>query len=177
MGLLHTVVILGAMVGIGLGQNCPILGPAYLEVNDPGSSRVLNAARTAFDETLTQAIASGQLGNGSSFSVQVFSTHSKRPLFERYHTAEGLTTPAGPDTLYRMASISKLVTVYTILETIGDKHWNDLVTDHVPELARARSRNAVDQTVWSEITLGALASQLSGIGRDCTLSRQLLWRY
>ena len=38
------------------------------------------------------------------------------------------------DTVYRIASISKLLTVYTLLLEIGDKYWGRAITDFIPEL-------------------------------------------
>lgn len=40
-----------------------------------------------------------------------------------------------------------------------------------PELAEANKAfvNPIVSTNWSEVTVGSLASQLSGIGRDCEL--------
>lgn len=36
-----------------------------------------------------------------------------------------------------------------------------------PELANAPYDDPLEQVNWEEVTLGALASQLSGLGRDC----------
>ncbi len=48
---------------------------------------------------------------------------------------------------------------------------DDRVTQYVPELAAA---DAVD---WGNVTLGALASHLAGIGKTCALTAALreLW--
>lgn len=166
MGSLTYIAVLAA-VGLSLGQNCPILGPAYPDVVDPGSSLVFDAARLAFDQEITQILSDDLLRNGTSFSIQVFSSYSDTPIYERYHTATGLgfNTSVGAETLYRIASVSKLMTVYTMLTELSDKHWNDPITDYVPELATPG--NTIDSTVWSEVTLGALASHMGGISRDC----------
>ncbi|KXX82206.1 Penicillin-binding protein 4 [Madurella mycetomatis] len=158
-----------AAAGLSLGQNCPILGPAYPDVVDPGSSPVLDAARLAFDQEITQLLLSDLLRNETSFSIQVFSSYSDTPIYERYHTATGLgfNKSVGAETLYRIASISKLMTVYTMLTELSDKHWNDPIADYVPELAT--SGNTVDSAVWSEVTLGSLASHMGGISRDYAL--------
>lgn len=162
----QTLVLLGALARLGFAQDCPILGPAYPEPDDYASSQVIQAAKTAFDTELNQAIASGKIANGTSFSIQVFSAKSDKPLFERYHTAAG-EKQVGAETVYRIASISKLFTIYTILAAVGEKYWNDPITRWVPELARAPRGDVVDHPVWSEITLGALASHLGGVQRDC----------
>ncbi|KAH6855461.1 beta-lactamase/transpeptidase-like protein [Chaetomium sp. MPI-CAGE-AT-0009] len=158
------------------GQNCPLLGPAYPAVTDLASSPALNVTKAAFDEALAQALSSGQFDNSTtSFSIQVFTTHDNKPLYEYYHTASSAngslsgTRKVGPGTLYRIGSISKLVTVYAILSKLSDRYWNEPVTNYVPELAAASHQligNAVNDVQWSEVTLGALASQMGGIGRD-----------
>jgi CubicO group peptidase (beta-lactamase class C family) len=48
---------------------------------------------------------------------------------------EGVAT-ADSNTIYRIASISKLLTVYTYLITAGDSSFNDLITKYVQELAQ-----------------------------------------
>jgi CubicO group peptidase (beta-lactamase class C family) len=180
MGLfLRNIFLSFTLARLSHGQNCPLLGPAYPAVTDPVSSPALNAAKAAFDEALAQALSSGQLDNSTtSFSIQVFSPQAEEPIYEYYHTPTVSTNssrsarPAqvGPGTLYRIGSISKLVTVYTILSSLSDRYWDEPVTKYVPELEaadRGPAGNAIDHVQWSEVTLGALASQMSGIGRDC----------
>lgn len=168
------------------GQNCPILGSAYPPVADSSSSPALNAAKVSFRDALTELLASGQIGNSTAFSLQVFGRDDSGddPIFEYYHT--GLATSSagngsiseirsrnatvGPRTLYRIGSISKLISVYAILAKLGGGYWNEPVTKYVSELADAADQgesDAVDHVQWSEVTLGALASHMSGIGRDC----------
>lgn len=160
MAPLQQLVLLGALAGLGLAQDCPILGPAYPELTSPG---LFGAAKTAINDEITKALASGQLDNGTFFGVQVFSRNSDKTLYERYHG------PAvGPDTLYRIASISKVVSVYTTLAELGDKYWGEPVTKYIPELAKLKVKNPIYDTDWSQVTLGALASHMGGISRDCT---------
>ncbi len=173
---LGTVFLFWALVRSSQGQNCPILGPAYPAVTDPASSSVLRQAKAASDEALTFALSSGELdANGTSFSIRVFSPHVEEPIYEYHHTASTSNNGSsrrkvGPATLYRIGSISKLVAVYAILSKLSDRYWDEPVTKYVQELAAAAADprdNAVDNVQWSEVTLGALASQMSGIGRDC----------
>jgi CubicO group peptidase (beta-lactamase class C family) len=168
MGLLQQLVLVGALAGLGLSQDCPILGPAYTEVINPGSSAVLSAAKTALDNEITQALAGGQLDKSTYFGIQVFSRNSDKTLYEKYYGPS-----VGPDTLYRIASISKVVSVYTTLLEIGDKYWSEPVTNYIPELAKLKVENPVYDIDWSEVTLGALASHMGGIARDCRLPTHL----
>jgi len=158
------------------GQNCPILGPAYPAVVNPASSPVLQQAKTACDEALALALSTGAVpgANETSFSIRIFSSHVEEPIYEYYHTAGKTQHEVGPETLYRIGSISKLVTVYAILAKLSDRYWDEPVTKYVKELAAAATTggnhgNAIDHVQWSEVTLGDLASQMSGIGRDCKL--------
>lgn len=136
MGLLQLVFL--GLAGLGLSQDCPIHGPAYPEVTDPGSSAVFAAAKTAIEDKITKGLTSGQLDNGISFAIQVFSPYSDKALYEHYYGPS-----IGPDTLFRVASISKLMTVYTTLAALGNERWNDAVTKHIPELARLKVQNPV----------------------------------
>jgi len=61
------------------------------------------------------------------------------------------------DTIYRIASVSKLFTVFSLLVQEG-LNLDDFVWQHVPELT--------DIDNFREITLRMLASHLSGIARD-----------
>ncbi|KAH7024479.1 beta-lactamase/transpeptidase-like protein [Microdochium trichocladiopsis] len=78
------------------------------------------------------------------------------------------------ETLYRIGSVTKLLTVYTVLARLGPRYWTEPVTRYIPELAAAAAANdelgggesAARRVKWSEITLGALASHMAGIARD-----------
>jgi hypothetical protein len=119
-----------------------------------------------------------------SFTVQVYSAHESRPLFEHYHTATSArnntigVNVVDEDTVFRIASCSKLWTVLLLLIETGDASFHEPVVKYIPELRKAiaeRSnetefRNEVDQVLWEEVTIGELASQMSGVGRQCLWS-------
>jgi CubicO group peptidase (beta-lactamase class C family) len=77
------------------------------------------------------------------------------------------------DTVYRLGRVSKVYTVLAFLAEARDVHWNSPITNFVPELAKLSKNgssgefDSVRQTAWDDITIGALASQVSGVGRDC----------
>jgi hypothetical protein len=115
-----------------------------------------------------------------SYSSQVFSANPGKPiLWERYHTATNLptlnssgVTEVDENTVYRLGSLTKVFTVLAYLAQDGDVHWNEPITKYVPEVAELSERskgkrNALWDVDWEDITLGALASQVSGIARDC----------
>lgn len=162
MGPIGRLFLLATICNLTLGQNCPISGPSYPEVSDPASAPAFEAAKVAIEGRIADGLASGALNDETTFSIQVFSRHSNRTLFEQYHGA-GI----GSETLYRIASISKLVSVYTMLVELGDKYWDESITEYVPELSEAKFQDPIHDVDWSEVTLGSLASHLGGIPRDC----------
>lgn len=74
------------------------------------------------------------------------------------------------DTVYRVGSISKLLLLYTFLVEAGHDYWHRPITDFIPELVEAAESCSAEADPltcpdWDEITLGALASHLAGLGR------------
>lgn len=135
--------------------------------------------RAALDE-LNAKLDSLEADNSTdtwSFSVEVFTGSSDAPLLSRHHTAKNLvelnttgTLKVDEHTVYRLGSLSKVYTILTLLIEIGDSRWNDPITKYVPELAEIAARgnrNPVTEVDWDDVTIGALASQISGIARDC----------
>jgi CubicO group peptidase (beta-lactamase class C family) len=73
------------------------------------------------------------------------------------------------DTVYRVGSLAKIFTVYTLLVEAGDIRFNSPITDSVPELAALvnnRSANASKRVALEDITIGDLASHMAGIASD-----------
>lgn len=131
---------------------------------------------------------------GTSFSASVFDLTSNEPLFDFHFEAPELKGSytrgkLTDNTIYRTGSLGKLLVMYAWMVDIGDSVFTDPITKYVvcripildlihrypkkyfplqPELAAAAQRyeNPLLQTNWSEVTIGALASQISGIGRD-----------
>lgn len=167
----HIVAIVGLIITLCGAQNCPILGPAYPAATDLASPAFI-AASIKFDEALSSNSRIDQ--DGVSFAVEVYSSHLKhtRPIHRRFNTAvaQNDSVTVGPHTLFRIHSISKVLTVYTILSKLSFKYWHEPVTKYVQELASSQLQNAVRDVDWSEVTLGSLASQISGVSRDCTVT-------
>lgn len=164
------------MAGIALAFDNPtFLGPAFPVPLNLGANEAWQSAIQAITANLTGAIAAANGGaNGNSLAVRAISVSEASPLFEFYHTAKSIS-PAGKqkvdaNTVFRIGSISKLFTVYSLLLRGGFDVFEDPVAKYVPELQEADENsniNAVQDVDWKEITVGALASQLSGILRDC----------
>jgi hypothetical protein len=159
--------------------NCPVFGaefppPRRLSEHTKWKQALANLT-VEFD-----SIDANFTGDDLSYSVQIFSTdYGSKILAERYRTAKTLlpqtegVKEVGPDTVYRIGSVSKIFTVLAFLAEVGDTHWNTPITTYIPELARYSAQSLtqpiddVRRTDWEDITIGALASQVSGIGRDC----------
>lgn len=77
------------------------------------------------------------------------------------------------DTVYRIASVSKVFTVLAVLRPKGKITLADPVTKCVPELRQLMKHedtiNDITTVDWDEVTIDALAGQLSDIGQNCTL--------
>ncbi|KAI1178453.1 putative penicillin-binding protein [Nemania sp. FL0916] len=159
------------------------LGPTYEPPTGLLTSNVISAWGSQLSANLSQTLHTGQSdfgsfeANGSSVSVTVTSTQDDehRPFFDFHYTSPFLNHTAGgtdhvtKNSVYRIGSISKLFTVYTLLVGYGWEHWDDPITRFIPELraaASSKARNPIDDPYWDKITIGDLASQLSGIGRD-----------
>lgn len=162
---------------------CPILGGDYPAPSNLSSSSTIQSAASNLTSLLNTTILTGNSTHGSvqlnntSVSISIFSTSDpvNNPFFEYHYTSPTLSNVTNgvktvdSNSIYRIGSMSKLFTVYTFLAEVGDGHWNEPVTKYVPELAAA-AKSQQDATVsvqWTDVTLGDLASQLSGIGRDC----------
>jgi CubicO group peptidase (beta-lactamase class C family) len=151
---------------------CPFLGQVY-----PAPQNLLSEPIwQSMTASLTQAISNttAQHSNVTSFAIQIIAKESTVPLFEYYHKApshlygSGNTTAVDANTIFRVASMSKMYTVYALLVETGGFSWLDEpITKYVPEL-RVSPGSAVARAQWQDITLEALASQMSGIGRACT---------
>ncbi|KAI9651805.1 MAG: hypothetical protein M1831_007587 [Alyxoria varia] len=151
---------------------CPLLGPDYPKPTQLSSCPSLPDVRDTVTSLLDKAFETKKF-KSSAIAVQAFSACSaeSKPLFEYYQAGnKALNTSAGVsqidgDTVFPVASISKLFTVYSHLVQDGDLHFNFAVTDYVPELKQL-SHQAFNGIDFEDITVGALASQLSGLTRD-----------
>ena len=105
----------------------------------------------------------------SSYSVEI--TSSKETLWSSHHTARDRnksrigTEVVNGDSVYRIASITKTFTTLGILQqhAAGNLSLDDPIENYIAELQGPQSGNIP----WKDITLRTLASQLSGIPREC----------
>lgn len=158
--------------------NCPFPGAAFPKPTNLATSPTIQAAMeklTAAFETYDKTPTNNP--NGTSWSLQIFSASSNGPIWEHYHTAQNLLDndetenfTVGPDTIYRLGSLTKIFTILTFIAEAGDSHWNDPVTMYIPELGPLAEKAQSDPVLnvdWNTVTLGNLASHMAGIVRDC----------
>ena len=105
----------------------------------------------------------------TSFSIEA--TSSKQTLWTGFHTARE-RDPVRPGTVevngssaYRIASITKTFTTLGILQQHAAGHLN---LDHSIDTYLTELRGPQSGSIpWKDITLRSLASQLSGLPREC----------
>lgn len=130
---------------------------------------VLQHAFAEINTALTIAVAAPEYA-ASSYSIEV--TSQKETLWSTHHTARerNISRPDIPevngDALYRIASITKAFTVLGILyqHDAGNLSLDATVNTYLEELGE-KSDGGIP---WKDITIRSLASQLSGIPRECT---------
>lgn len=155
-------------------NNCPLLGPVFPAPTNPIASKAIQAAADSFPDLLAEALGAGLLDNETtSFSINVFSAN--HTLFEYHFAAPGLngSLAAGVlnnQTIYRVGSMSKLWSMYTLLISAPGNLLDQPITNFVPELVNAPNENLGDGSTWEDITIRSLAAHLSGLGRDCKFS-------
>ncbi|RFU78313.1 beta-lactamase transpeptidase [Trichoderma arundinaceum] len=158
-------------------------GPSFELPTHVLSNKAIQEAVLSIRSSLNGAIRTGRSHFGrfnsstTSFSLTAVSQLESTPIIDFHHTSNFLNVSAGSrskvtsDTVYQISSVSKLFTVYSLFLNNGTNYWNRPVTDFIPELRQAshpplHKSSVVDRVQWDQTTVGALASQLSGIGRD-----------
>lgn len=164
---------------------CPLLGPFYPSFKLDTSDRVIESSLKNLTTKFDDLVRTGTGENGpintttNSFSIAVFSvndgTAQDEPFYWQYHyTApdykNGPNKPRNvtKDSIYRIGGLTEVFTVWSLLTTLGEDVLNDPVTKYLPELSNnASARASIRQIKWSDITVGQLASHMSGLPRDC----------
>lgn len=160
-------------------------GPGYPAPRDISSNSSLVAASWKnVADTLDKAINGEALGEATSillknttFSLGMFSLHdANAPSMQYHHTSSPNlnktigTKKVDSDSIYRIASISKLITTYVGMIELEENDWNTPLTKIYPAFKdfahkSAQSYNLVNDIKWDKITVGDLAAQLGGIPR------------
>ncbi|KAI0396059.1 beta-lactamase/transpeptidase-like protein [Xylariaceae sp. FL0594] len=160
---------------------CPLEGPVFPKPARLSQSAVLQSALANLTSTFRDITSRAQ---NYSFALEVFSAHDPQPLFSVLHTAPKLSSNAtgvskvDENAVFRVGSLTKIYTVYLLLISVGDKIWNEGIVKYVPELQKlAGSGNGnesmVEGIAWDQVTIGGLATQMTGIPRDYALLGEL----
>lgn len=163
-------------ISAALKQACPLNAPQYLIPDSLSTEPEFQAAAKQFDSTIDEYVKKG-LYEGLTFSAGVFSTTSEDLLWQYHHASPGLknSTQGGKDvdadSIYRIGSISKMLTMYLLLIKDGDRSFNEPITKYLPALTEYASQSSQLVSPWDEVTIGDLAGQMAGLSRDCKLSR------
>ncbi|KAM0712403.1 hypothetical protein Q7P37_011499 [Cladosporium fusiforme] len=113
-----------------------------------------------------------------TFSAGLFSLQDDAAAHLQYHhtgpevaaSANG-TKQVNGDSIYRTASITKLMTVLSGLLELTDTEWHRPVTDFIPELAAGEPGKYAPE--WDKITPWLLANHLSGLESTAILADRL----
>ncbi|SMR45200.1 unnamed protein product [Zymoseptoria tritici ST99CH_3D1] len=157
-------------------QICPLQGQQFPVPTNLSQDSIFNEALQSLEATLHANISQTPY-NETTFSIGVFSANDEDLLWEFHHADELVKNSSlgandvDADSVYRVASISKILTIYLWLIHDGDRRLNDPIIEYVPELATGDAKGR-DYAVpdWSEITVGDLMMYLAGIGRDYGLN-------
>jgi CubicO group peptidase (beta-lactamase class C family) len=114
-----------------------------------------------------------------TFSLGMFSLHDAAAVKLQYHHAgpETLNSTIGirrtPDanSIYQLASVSKLITAYAGMILVSEEDWNRPITEYMPKLKEYAQQEVFGSgpayvTAWDEVNLLALTSQQSGIATN-----------
>jgi CubicO group peptidase (beta-lactamase class C family) len=163
---------------------CPIFRPSFAPPKCLQNANTFQTAITKLVNNLDNATTTGETGYGpfthneTSFPLGMFDAHSPSSLLAYPYTAPDLknategVNEVTEDSIYRIGSLSKLLTAYTFLIEAGPEYLDRRVTDFVPTLREAQAQrspeqNEIENTDWDAITLGALANHLASISRAC----------
>ncbi|KAK1977888.1 beta-lactamase [Colletotrichum cereale] len=164
---LFVITILSLLTGTRANQ-CPPLGPTLPSNKTPSDSKAVREAVAKIQEGLINRTSSLQ---GTGISIGIKSVHEDHPLFNWHFTPpvadNRSTAKIDIDTIYRGGSITKLFTTLTALKNARIKS-TDPVTKYLPQLKTEAVQNEGELNFipWDNITVGDLASHLSGLGGD-----------
>ncbi len=179
------VVAVLACVPLALGARfCPPLGAVLPHPRNLSTNSVVREAAARLSSALDEATQGRNpevpyQANITSSSVSIRSLYDEDFILQHHHTAPlrndslGGTSNVTSDTVYRIASISKVFTVLAVLLQEGKVSYDDPVATYIPELAALVSEpdpvgtRDVERVRWNEVTIRALASHISGIGSNC----------
>jgi CubicO group peptidase (beta-lactamase class C family) len=155
---------------------CPPLGPVLPVSKSPSSDAGVQQAIVE-GKALLQNLTSGF--KDTALSLGIRSIHEITPLFTFHHTPiefnQSGTHSINGDTIYRIASASKLFTALSVLQLEKKIHLSDPITNYIPRLnTMTSSHDPLTSVDWNSVTIEDLMSHLGGIGADCK-SLTIVW--
>ncbi|KAL3461666.1 beta-lactamase/transpeptidase-like protein [Aspergillus heterothallicus] len=175
----HTSLALASVCFPGALAN--LLAPTYPPPTDLSSS---DSAVAVAWKNLTTTLERGLHSRSNTtfsnlkditFSIGLFSPHDSGASGLQYHytspeihNATNGTSKVDADSIYRVASVSKLFTVLAGLVVLDAGDWERPLSELSPALADSLRENSgtldpIYDTQWDAITPSALAAQLSGV--------------
>lgn len=156
---------------------CPPLRPIL-----PASGKLLSNTDfqqvvLAINEQLTDLTTSY---NETALSLGVQSLHESSPIVSFHHTPSifnlsGVQEVDG-DTVYHIASITKLFTAISVLQLEGKVNLAKSIAEYVPDLLNISSaETGLSSVDWSAITVESLLSHLGGIEATSGLAIGRFW--
>lgn len=153
-------------------DNCPLIGPTFSSDFDLSKTQAFSSAIAAFPDKIAALIAAGAVSNSSTIVIDVFSAVTNTSLYTYTYEAEepqmNETIVGGilnDETVFRIGSVSKLVTVYAMLALKGDLSFFDgPVTKYIPELKGNFGKDPARHIIFENVTVGHLASHQAGMG-------------
>ncbi|KAF9776809.1 hypothetical protein IL306_004947 [Fusarium sp. DS 682] len=166
----------GGLSAVKATSPCPLFGP---DLPMPTADASLRSNVSQILHLLHPNAANSPFNLGidfqnTSFSVDIYSVTDQQSLSSYHHTAPTLkrnkfgTRIVNDSSIYRIGSVSKLLTAYLYLLEVGDVSFNEPITHYVPELEAwsAKKKDALQKVDWKAVTIGGLASHMAGIPRD-----------
>lgn len=148
----------------------PLLGPSFISNFNNSKSRAIQEAKSEFPNIIESLFSPGDLNRtGLIFAFDIFSASINVSIYEYYHVGEGqeyaLSSGRLDDqTVSRIGSVSKLLTVYAIIAQAGIEVFSRPVMRYLPDLAGNSTSNSLQRIKWNDITIGALLFQQAGSG-------------
>ena len=153
------------------------LTPTYPAPIDLSSNQSLVSASwknisSIFDEYLAGNTNTSLGLENVTFSAGVFSLHDPTAIQLQYHytapeiaDAKQGTNKVDEYSIYRIASVSKLITTFAGMVELTENDWNCPLADIVPALGRyarnqTKDQNALYTAQWTKITPGLLRPNL-----------------
>lgn len=165
-----------------------LLGPSYPAPVDLSSNKSLVAAGWRNATGTLQTYLDGNVNSSVwnilteisnvTFSLGMFSLMDPAATEMQFHytSPEIANAPNGThkvdgDSIYRIASVTKVFTVLAALLELKPSDWDRPLTDILPTLAKyAQNTPGEDDPVyaveWDKVTPSALAAQIAGVPRD-----------